>query len=205
MRIPVEIIDTSTGEPVQAELFDDVSVEDFLETQRDWRPIVLDAARQLARAGSQLIPRHFHWDWTRKEADLRMLVNTFYGIRCEGKLQGLSKLMTAGHACRLPEQVGKALVYVDYLEVAPWNIKPLMAALGKPHRFAAVGTRLVEAAVRMSIDQGFKGRLGLHSLPTSERFYLGTCAMTPIGRDPAKQNLLWCEFTPDQADAFLGR
>jgi hypothetical protein len=27
--------------------------------------------------------------------------------------------------------------------------------------------------------------------------------MTPVGRDAAKQNLLWCEFTPEQAKKFL--
>jgi hypothetical protein len=26
--------------------------------------------------------------------------------------------------------------------------------------------------------------------------------MTPVGRDPAKQNLRWREFTPDQAKKF---
>jgi len=24
-----------------------------------------------------------------------------------------------------------------------------------------------------------------------------------VGRDPAKQDLLWCEFTPGQAEKFL--
>jgi hypothetical protein len=207
MRIPVGIIDVSTGEPVQAELFDDVTIEDFLETQRDWRPVVLEAAQQLTRAGGRqaIVPRHFHWDWTRKEGDLRMLVNRFYGIRREDILQGLAKFMTAGQVCRLSGQAGKPLVYVDYLEVAPWNIKPLMGALGKPHRFAGVGTRLIEIAVRLSVEEGFKGRLGLHSLPTSEPFYINTCAMTPVGPDATKQNLLWCEFTPGQADGFLRR
>jgi hypothetical protein len=92
---------------------------------------------------------------------------------------------------------------VDYLETAPWNIKPLMQALGKRPQFAAVGTRLIEAAVRKSLEEGFRGRLALHSLPGSERFYLEVCGMAAVARDPAKQNLLWCEFTPEQAENFL--
>lgn len=64
-------------------------------------------------------------------------------------------------------------------------------------------TRLIEAAVRKSLEEGFKGRLGLHSLSTSERFYLDVCGMTAVGRDPVKQSLLWCEFTPEQAEIFL--
>ena len=149
------------------------------------------------------VPHHWHWDWTTKEADLRVLAFTFFGLRCENELQGLMKLVTAGHVGRHPDQKGKPLVYVDYLETAPWNVKPLMEPLGKSARFGAVGTRLIEAAVRKSLEEGFKGRVGLHSLGTSERFYIEVCGMTPVARDPAKQNLLWCEFTPEQGTRFL--
>ena len=64
MKTRVYIIDNATGHPVEAEIFDEVTVEHFIETQQDWRPVVLKAARQLAARGSrQLIPQHFHWDW----------------------------------------------------------------------------------------------------------------------------------------------
>lgn len=126
-----------------------------------------------------------------------------FGISARGKLQGLMKLESVGRSGRTASQKGKPLTYVDYLETAPWNIKPLMQALGRSPEFAVVGTRLIEAAVRKSLDEGFKGRLALHSLSTSERFYLDVCGMTAVGRDPAKQNLLWCEFTPEQAERFL--
>ena len=95
------------------------------------------------------------------------------------------------------------LIYVDYLETAPWNIKTLMHALGRSPEFGAVGTRLIAAAVRTSLDEGLKGRLALHSLLTSERFYVDVCGMTAVGRDAAKQNLRWCEFTAEQAERFL--
>jgi hypothetical protein len=155
-------------------------------------------------APRESVPRHFHWDWSSKEADLKVLAFSFFGITCGGRLQGLMKLETAGRSCRLPEQKGKPLVYVDYLETAPWNIKPLAQALGKPPQFGAVGTRLIEAAVRKSLEEGFKGRIALHSLTTSEQFYLEKCGMTAVSRDSAKQDLLWCEFTPEQANTFLG-
>jgi hypothetical protein len=206
VRARVEIIDNSTGEPVEAELFDEVSVEHFVETQQEWRPIVLKATRQLAKQGArELIPQHFHWDWTFKAPQLDVLANTFYGIDYAGKLQGLMKLETVGDfcRCRLPEQEGKALVYVDYVEVAPWNLKSLMLGLGEKPRFNAIGSRLVEAAVRKSLEEECKGRIGLHSLPITEQFYIKVCGMTPVGRDPAKQNLLWLECTPEQAERFL--
>ncbi len=205
MRVPVQLYSYATGKPVAAELFDEVTIEHFLESQREWRPMVIKAAKALLKsgAGRESLPRHFHWDWSSKESDLRMLAFRFFGIICDGKLQGLMKLEMTGSAGRLAGQKGKPLIYVDYLETAPWNIKPLVQALGGSAQFGAVGTRLIEAAVRQSIEEGFKGRLALHSLPTSERFYLDVCGMKAVGRDPAKQDLLWCEFTPEHAEQFL--
>jgi hypothetical protein len=59
---------------------------------------------------------------------LNVLANAFYGIEHEGKLQGLMKLETVGEycRCRLPEQDGKSLVYIDFLEVAPWNLRSVV-------------------------------------------------------------------------------
>ncbi|MGA3028155.1 MAG: hypothetical protein ABSF98_25680 [Bryobacteraceae bacterium] len=53
MRTRVAIIDNNTGKPVEAEVFDEVTVEHFLETQQEWRPIVLRAARELAARGAR--------------------------------------------------------------------------------------------------------------------------------------------------------
>jgi hypothetical protein len=205
MRRPVRLIDQSSGEFVEASLFDEVTMEHFLEAQEEWRPLVLMAARRLARSGASVddLPRHWHWDWTAKEAELQMLAITFYGVECRGRLQGLMKAETVAHRCRLAQQRGKPLVYVDYLEVAPCNIKKLMEPLGRQPELGAVGTRLIAAAVHQSRDEGFDGRVGLHSLPTSERFYLEACGMVAGERDAEKQNLLWCEFTPERAKQFV--
>lgn len=115
----------------------------------------------------------------------------------------MMKVETVAHRCRIAEQRGKELVYIDYVETAPWNIKAFTQAMSLQPLFSAVGTRLLEAAVRLSIDEGFQGRVGLHSLPASEGFYLSGCGMTGVERDPNKQKLLWCEFTPEQAERFL--
>jgi hypothetical protein len=53
VRTRVAIIDNNTGKPVEAEVFDEVTVEHFLETQQEWRPIVLRAARELAARGAR--------------------------------------------------------------------------------------------------------------------------------------------------------
>ena len=205
MRAPIQIVKWATKELVEAELFDEVTIEHFLEAQKEWRPGVIAAARQMVQAGAnrESIPRHWHWDWSSKEADLRILAFSFFGITVQDKLQGLMKLETVGWSGRIASQKGKPLAYVDYLETAPWNIKLLMQPLGRSPEFRAIGTRLIEAGVRRSLEEGFKGRLALHSLSGSERFYLDVCGMTAVGRDPAKQDLLWCEFTPGQAEKFL--
>jgi len=202
----VTVLETETGSLIEAELDAEVTVDDLLATQREWRPYAIKAATALARQGSmELIPQHLHWDWTSKASQLDLLANSFIGLRVGASLQGIMKLQLVGDFCRarLPEQKGQSLIYLDYLESAPWNLKPLMDALGQQTRFNGIGSRLVRHAVEISLEEGFGGRLGLHSLPLTEMFYRDVCGMTPVGRDPSKQNLLWCEFTKEQANNFL--
>jgi hypothetical protein len=42
---------------------------------------------------------------------------------------------------RFPEQADRSLVYVDYVEVAPWNLKTLMVALGEKPFYSPIGSR----------------------------------------------------------------
>jgi hypothetical protein len=206
LKQSVTIIENASGEPIAAEMYDEVTLDDFLETQREWRPFVSKAAIALVRQGStELIPQHLHWDWTSKAAQLDLLATSFIGLRIGTQLQGIMKLQLVGDFCRarLREQKGKLLVYVDYLEVAPWNLRPLMTSLGRDPRYNGIGSRLIRYAVERSVEEDFAGRIGLHSLPLSEPFYVGACGMTAVGRDPSKQNLLWCEYTPQQASDFI--
>jgi hypothetical protein len=83
--------------------------------------------------------------------------------------------------------------------VAPWNLR----VLSNTPRFGGIGVRLIEAAVRLSLDEGFHGRVGLHSLPQSEAFYRDTCWMVGLGADASYQDLPYYELTREQADEFL--
>jgi len=161
MKETIQLIDAQSGKHVEASIFDEITLDHFIETQANWRPIVLESARALSKDPTRatLIPRHYHWDWTRKEAELKMLALRFFGIACHGRLQGIMKVDTVARSCRLPEQQGKPLVYIDYIETAPWNIRLLMEPLGRSQEFRAVGSRLFEAAVLQSQEEGFKGRL----------------------------------------------
>ena len=90
------------------------------------------------------------------------------------------------------------MVYVKYLESAPWNLKSMTST----PRFSAVGVRLMEAAVRQSIDEGRNGRLALHSLPSAQLFY-DKLGFVNLGLDAAVEDLPYYELTATAALKFL--
>ena len=108
--------------------------------------------------------------------------------------------LVSQHA-RLPGQEGKHLVYVDYVETAPWN----RARLHNPPRYRGVGALLMRAAIDKSFFEGYKGRVGLHSLPQSAAWYESKLNMTSLGEDPSKQNLPYFEMSTEQAIRITGR
>jgi hypothetical protein len=207
LRVPVKILDLSSGAFVDAELFDEVTLDHFVETQRDWRPMVVDATKSMIKRGvdPKQQPRHWHWNWENKVPQLQQFGLSFYGIEYAGRLQGLMKIDLAKHAARITTQEGEGLAYIDYLEVAPWNLREITSELGQKQRFGVVGVNLYAAAVFLSQQAGFEGRVGLHSLPhpKTEQFYQKTCRMMPLERDPKKEDLLYFETTPELAELFL--
>lgn len=105
-------------------------------------------------------------------------------------------------SARLQSQAGKSMIYVEYLEVAPWNRRHLGDEVP---RFRAVGSALMRAAIEFSYQEGFKGRIGLHSLPQSNGWYANTCGMADLGTDPDYQHLRYFEMTPEMAEAFIAK
>jgi hypothetical protein len=93
------------------------------------------------------------------------------------------------------------VLYVDFLEVAPWNI----TALVPDPKFRGVGLRLMWAATRLSRERGHECRVGLHSLPQSESFYEGACRLTAVGQDPRYNGLMYYEFTAAGGAEYLRR
>ena len=182
-------------------------MDHFVETQRDWRPMVVDATKSMIKRGvdPKQQPRHWHWNWENKVPQLQQFGLSFYGIEYAGQLQGLMKIDLAKHAARITTQAGEGLAYIDYLEVAPWNLREITSELGQKQRFGVVGVNLYAAAVLLSQQAGFEGRVGLHSLPhpKTEQFYQKTCRMMPLERDPKKEDLLYFETTPELAELFL--
>lgn len=96
------------------------------------------------------------------------------------------KIETQRHGSH--EVYGQKLVYVEYLASAPWNRKEIQ----RPPRYQGVGTNLLRYARVRSVELGYSGRVGLHSLPGSVKFY---------------ENQLMENFGPDEGndDARLFR
>ncbi len=173
---------------------------DLLETaELAWASLRIEGAKRLKAAGGD-VPQHWHWDWRRKSSKIDLLAYRCFGIECGGEMQGLMLVNTTNCVSRLAGTRGKPLVYVDYIETAPWNLKEFTT---QP-RYGGVGVRLIEAAVRFSLDEGFGGRVGLHSLPQSEPFYENVCAMTRGEIDQQYEKLRWFELTAINVKKFLG-
>jgi Acetyltransferase (GNAT) domain len=192
--------DVATGESVEAELRDAIEQTQLDDWQTKWQPALLAVLQELARKGVPMSqwPQGWHWDWAQKTARVQgLLAFRGFSIVAQGETQGLAQVDLT-KASREPNQAGKPLVYLDYLEVAPWNRPELRVASG----LRGVGSALVTATVALSDEEGFKGRLGLHSLPRAETFYR-KIGMTDLGQDSAYQNLRYFEMTAEQARVFL--
>ena len=105
------------------------------------------------------------------------------------------------HRGRLEGQKGQHLVYVEFVENAPWNRPELF----DPPRYRGVGSILIRAAVTLSEELGFHRRIGLHSLPQANGFYANTCGMTDLGTDPDHEDLRYFEMSSENALAFIAK
>jgi hypothetical protein len=203
-RHRVFLLESATGRAVDAAVVSPLT-EKHLEDWRDlWRTHQTEALRRLSRSGILPISgraQHGHWSWEQKEAAIRgVLAYQGYAVEARGVTQGMMIVDLTGE-CRLPEQAGKPLIYVLFVESAPWN-RP---QFGQLPIFQGVGSILLGTAINLSHDEGFGGRLGLHSLPQADSFYRDKLGMTELGPDISKQNLRYFEMTPGQANDFAAR
>lgn len=192
----------ATGELVEAILHERVDVAYARRADHAWLTFLAAAEAKANTEGVTFAHQeHGHWKWEAKVAySERLLSCPTLAIECEGETQGLMLLKTDGHFAMLAPDKDKPLVYITYLATAPWN---LPSVVGKP-RFSGAGSVLMAAAIHMSLEAEFNGRLGLHSLPQAERFY--DCnGFVALGADPKKENLKYYELGAEAAAAFLSR
>lgn len=196
----MQILRREGGHPIDAELRT-LHVKDLLEIEAQWSPARAVIKRQLQdrRVPYAKRPQSVHWDWRRKSPELKLLESTAFGLALENKWQGVMLTKTASMTSQMEETKDKPIVYVDFLEVAPWNwtIPPL----GREGRYCAVGSVLLRRAIEQSKEEGFHGRVGLHSLRQAEEFY-EKVGMTRLWRDSRKDDLFYFEFTARNAEKF---
>jgi hypothetical protein len=194
----VAIIERRTGNSVTGVLHKGLDELELIDVEIDWAPERLRALRALRQQGVTAIPQH--WNWALKAVQHSgLLAFRSFGIEAVGKMQGLMMALLAGKNARLDPDKGKPLVYIDFVETAPWNAKEFTAS----PIYKGVGVRLVQAAAQLSIDERFAGRVGLHSLPQSTPFYTIACEMQALGPDASYHNLEYFELTAAKAADLL--
>lgn len=197
----VFLFNVQTNSAEQAELIDAITEKQLADWEAEWVPETMKAVQRLHRAGVEMArwPQSRNWNWKQKAAAVKgFLAYPGFSVVCDGLTQGMMLADTTGR-CKLSSQQNSELVYVHFLENAPWN----RAELCNPPRYRGVGSILIRAAIELSIELEFKGRIGLHSLPQANSFYANTCGMTDLGPDLKKEGLRYFEMTSEQAQAFI--
>ncbi|MBW4985876.1 hypothetical protein KZZ07_25360 [Mameliella sp. CS4] len=144
-----------------------------------------------------------HWEWDEKllRAESDPLLYDVFVLEAENTTQAVMLVMKGGLKCSSlhPDHPRAPLVYIDLLATAPWNRR----TKADPIRFRGCGQMMIGAAVSLSFDEGFRGRIGLHSLSGAESFYRHRVKMTEFDPDPNYQNLRYFELSEAQAAGFF--
>lgn len=132
------------------------------------------------------------WNWAYK---LRLAASETrfeaYVIGIDKLAHGVILLETEWHRSQLDSQGVERLplVSVEYLVSAPWNRR----VIEDPPYFIGIGRTLLLFARQRSVELGYGGRIGLHSISDSEAFYHRQ-GMPDYGADSDKDGLVYFEY-----------
>jgi hypothetical protein len=160
---------------LEAELFTHITREEFMLTEAKWR-----AFKDLNCPDPRNPPSNHHWDWNKKSSLHVGAVHKFLALKYAGEVEGMAELSLIPRFSKNPATLGQPVLYVEYLETAPWNQK---AYAGRNRRFLGVGTCLITIATEESYRCGCEGRLALHSLDEARSFYMDQ-GFINLGFDP---------------------
>ncbi|TAK90827.1 MAG: GNAT family N-acetyltransferase [Verrucomicrobia bacterium] len=201
--LPVEVFAVAEQKWVAGTLFFGIAEHNLEHYEQKWLPELLKRRREtpkLLKAGHEIAAvEDAHWDWAKKMLREHRAPLGFRScaVEVEGETEGLMQVELATHRSRANKNLN--LAYVDYISIAPWN-RPWP---GQLKRFKGVGSILLREAIRTSMDEGFRGRIGLHSLPGALTWYRDTLRMKAFGADQDYQGLHYFEFTEEQAERFM--
>ncbi|MGH7025604.1 MAG: hypothetical protein ACREEB_18740 [Caulobacteraceae bacterium] len=200
---PAFLVNVATREAVPAELVCGIGLPHLLDWHNAWQPELGAIKATLYEQGvpKSEWPQSGHWRWPDKVAEGDLLGFETFCVTAEGMTQAMMRVDVITKESRLEGSAGKPIVYVDYLEVAPWN-QPIV---GMQRRFKGAGMILMVAAAALSVEHEFKGRVGLHSLPQSESFYRDL-GMLDLGPDTkVNGELRYFEMNADVAQALISQ
>jgi hypothetical protein len=195
----VELVDRATGLFVPASVFEGLDQKNFDDFEQLWRPPLKAARASVATwaEAATIDAQDSHWEWRDKAIAAEQILNQeTYAVECNGQTQGL--MLTGVDFARLPAQRGRELVYVELIATAPWNRRKLVT----DPRYKGVGIALIGTAITKSVELGFNGRIGLHSLRQSETWYQGIEELTDVEYD-AVRKMRYFEMTEANATAFF--
>jgi hypothetical protein len=191
---PIYLREVATGKAVAASLCDEIIDEHLEMWDTTWRPAMNAHCQKLPPEAE---PQDVEWDWKANSDKWRRVAKyNSFAIVCNGELQGLMLTNNLVPA-RLTTPVGKPMLYVELLATAPWN----RTEIQDPPRYRSTGWMLMLAAIELSREMEYRGRVGLHSLSRSEEFYRVKCEMTDLKMDD-KKRMVYFEMTEAQAEAF---
>ena len=191
------------GNVVLAELVCGIGMANMLDWHNAWQPELGAIKATLHERGVPKAdwPQSGHWQWPEKMAESALLGFETFCVTAENITQAMMRVDITTRQSRLGGTAGRPLVYVDYLEVAPWN-QPIVEM---PRRFKGAGKVLMIAAAALSVEQEFKGRVGLHSLPQSNSFY-EDLGMIDLGPDEEVHGELnYFEMPAEVAQALIAQ
>jgi hypothetical protein len=141
---------------------------------------------RLALAWQPLLRTHGEedgdWDWSRwiAEADQNQKEGRgeyeSYALLLRQELQALMLIELRSYNSW---ESGQPLVYVEYVSVAPANRRTIQ----RPPRLGGCGTVIKGMAIERSLELGYGGKIGLHSLPKAVEIY-ERMGMRNFGLDP---------------------
>ena len=89
-------------------------------------------------------------------------------------------------------------MYIEFIQVAPWNNRKLNENMVK---FKGVGNIMFQKAIEYSKKMLWSGRVGLHSLQSTEGFYQ-KAEMTNLGLDIEYEGLTYFQLAPPKAEYY---
>ena len=188
---------TASGSYRKAALFTRISEKNLRDYYDHWKPY---KQNRLKKIPFENYPDHWHWDWNAKHSNFTGQQSTQgFAITCRNMTQGMM-FVKAPYFSKLPGAENHPLVYIEYLESAPWNIKEFTDS--GIERYRDIGTYFLCAAIWLSKRKGYGGCIGLHSLIQTESFY-NKFKFVDLGNDENYSNLRYYEMTAEQASNLL--